>query len=309
MQIISPREWMRGRGSRRAREFRTSATVCRIGPRHCIFFPMTHPEPTKQRFDFIGVHVADEVAEITLQRPDVLNAFTRPMARELQRALAEAGADPAVRAVLLTGAGRAFCAGQDLAEAVPADAPAPPIEDIVRESYNPLVLAIRAMEKPVIAAVNGVAAGAGANLAFACDIVLAADTASFVQAFAKIGLVPDTAGTYFLPRLIGLHRAAALTMLGEKLAAADAQAMGLVWRVYPTAQLLESAREFARQLATQPTRAFALTKRALNASLGNTLEEQLALEATLQAEAGATHDFAEGVAAFKEKRRPVFRGR
>lgn len=261
------------------------------------------------RYEFVGYAVADGVAEITLDRPAVLNSFTRPMGRELQAALRAAAEDPAVRAILLTGAGRAFCAGQDLAEAVPADAPAPPIEDIVRETYNPAVLAIRALEKPVIAAVNGVAAGAGANLALACDIVLAADTASFIQAFAKIGLVPDTGGTFFLPRLVGLHRATALMMLGDKLGAEEAHRLGLVWRIYPASQLLEEARMFARHLATQPTRAFGLTKRALNASLGNSLEAQLALEAELQAEAGQTRDFAEGVAAFRQKRTPAFEGR
>lgn len=264
---------------------------------------------TARKYDSIGYTVAEGVAEITLDRPSVLNSFTRPMAKELQAALRDAAADPAVRAVLLTGAGRAFCAGQDLAEAVPQDAPPPPIGDIVRETYNPTVLAIRAIEKPVIAAVNGVAAGAGANLAFACDIVLAADTASFIQAFAKIGLVPDTGGTWFLPRLVGVHRAAALMMLGDKVGAEAARELGLVWRVYPASQLLEEARMFTRHLATQPTRAFGLTKRALNASMHNSLEAQLALEAELQAEAGATHDFAEGVQAFQQKRPPVFQGR
>lgn len=259
--------------------------------------------------EFIQYAVSEGVGEITLDRPKVLNSFTRPMARELQSALRVAGQDPEVRAVLLTGAGRAFCAGQDLAEAVPPDAPPPPIEDIVRETYNPTVLAIRAIEKPVIAAVNGVAAGAGANLAFACDIILAAENATFIQAFARIGLVPDTGGTWFLPRLLGAHRATALMMLGEKLTAAEAQAMGLVWRVYPAAQLHQAAREFARHLATQPTRAFGLTKRALNASMDNSLEEQLALEAELQAEAGRTRDFDEGVRAFLEKRTPAFEGR
>ena len=269
---------------------------------------MTH-SGSNRRYEFVGYAVADGVAEITLDRPAVLNAFTRPMAKELQAALHEAAADPAVRAVLLTGAGRAFCAGQDLAEAVPQDAPAPPIEDIVRATYNPTVLAIRSIEKPVIAAVNGVAAGAGANLAFACDIVLASEQATFIQAFAKIGLIPDTGGTFFLPRLVGVHRAAAMMMLGEKVTAAEAHVMGLVWRVYPASQLLESAREFARHLATQPTRAFGLTKRALNASLGNSLEQQLDLEAKLQAEAGASHDFGEGVQAFLQKRPPAFQGR
>jgi 2-(1,2-epoxy-1,2-dihydrophenyl)acetyl-CoA isomerase len=258
----------------------------------------------------IVVAIADGVAELTLSRPEVLNSFTIPMARELQRAIAQAAADPSVRAVLLTGAGRAFCAGQDLAEAVPPDASAgPPIEEIVRSSYNPLVRAIRQLEKPVVCAVNGVAAGAGANLALACDIVIAADNASFIQAFSKIGLIPDTGGTFILPRLVGLARATGLAFLGDKLSAQDAQTMGLIWRVVPRDQLMDEARSLARQLATQPTRGFALTKRAFNAALTNDLGEQLELEAELQAEAAATHDFGEGVAAFMEKREPRFEGR
>jgi 2-(1,2-epoxy-1,2-dihydrophenyl)acetyl-CoA isomerase len=232
------------------------------------------------------------------------------MAAEVQAALREAAADPAVRAVVLTGAGRGFCAGQDLAEAVPPDGSAPPpIADIVRETYNPVVRALRTLEKPVIGAVNGVAAGAGANLALACDIVLAADTASFVQAFCKIGLVPDTGGTFFLPRVVGFARASALMLLGDKLSAAEAQAMGMIWRVVPAASLLDEASALARRLATQPTRAFALIKRALNASLANDLDAQLELEAELQAEAAATEDFREGVAAFLGKRAPMFSGR
>jgi 2-(1,2-epoxy-1,2-dihydrophenyl)acetyl-CoA isomerase len=253
---------------------------------------------------------ADGVAEITLSRPDVLNSFTMPMARELQALLARSAEDAAVRAVLITGAGRAFCAGQDLAEAVPPDgSPGPPIEEIVRTSYNPLVRAIRELEKPVVCAVNGVAAGAGANLAFACDIVIAADNASFIQAFSKIGLIPDTGGTFVLPRLVGLARATALTFLGDKLSAQEAQAMGLIWRVVERDRLMDEARALAKQLAMQPTRGFALTKRALNASMTSDLEAQLELEANLQAEAGATHDFTEGVAAFMEKRAPRFEGR
>jgi 2-(1,2-epoxy-1,2-dihydrophenyl)acetyl-CoA isomerase len=242
------------------------------------------------------------------------------MAAELQHALRTAAEDDAVRAVLLTGAGRAFCAGQDLSEAVPgAVAPegaapiggsrAPDIAEIVRRTYNPSVRAIRALEKPVVCAVNGVAAGAGANLAFACDIVLAADTASFVQAFSKIGLIPDTGGTFFLPRLVGLARATALAFLGEKLAAAEAQAIGLIYRVVEAARLLEEARALARRLATQPTRGFGLTKRAFNQGLANDLDSQLEVEAELQAEAARTADFAEGVRAFLEKRQPSFAGR
>ena len=256
----------------------------------------------------IATHAAG-VAEITLNRPAVLNSFTRPMARELQQALRDAGDDPQVRAILITGAGRAFCAGQDLAEAVPSEGPPPPIADIVRETYNPTIQLIRAIEKPVIAAVNGVAAGAGANLAIACDLVIAAESASFIQAFAKIGLVPDTAGTYFLPRLVGMARATALMFLGDRVSATDARDMGMIWRVVPNDLLMDTAREVARELAQQPTRAFGLTKQALNASMHNDLAAQLEVEAELQAQAGATHDFAEGVAAFLAKRPPNFEGR
>lgn len=250
------------------------------------------------------------VATITLNRPTVLNSFTMPMAAELQQALRECGEDNGIRAVLLTGAGRAFCAGQDLSEAAPADgSPAPPIADIVRRTYNPTVRAIRAIEKPVVAAVNGVAAGAGANLAFACDIVIAADSASFVQAFSKIGLIPDTGGTFFLPRLVGLARATALAFFGEKLTAADAHAIGMIYRVVESGRLLDEALSIARRLATLPTRGLGLTKRAFNQSLANDLDAQLEVEAELQAEAASTADFAEGVRAFLEKRQPSFAGR
>jgi 2-(1,2-epoxy-1,2-dihydrophenyl)acetyl-CoA isomerase len=261
-------------------------------------------------FQHVRYEVAEGVATLTLHRPEVLNSITRPMSAELQAALRQAAEDPAVRAVLLTGAGRAFCAGQDLAEAMPQDGtPAPPIEEIVRTSYNPVVLAIRALEKPVVAAVNGVAAGAGANLALACDIVLAAESASFLQAFVKIGLVPDTGGTFFLPRLVGTARATALAMLGERLSAADAQAMGMIWRVVPGDRLLDEARAVARQLATQPTRALGMIKRLMNGSTTNGLEAQLELEAAVQGDAGATEDYREGVGAFLAKRAPRFTGR
>lgn len=260
-------------------------------------------------YENIRYELANGVARITLHRPEVLNSFTRPMSAELQRALRDAADDPAVRAILLTGAGRGFCAGQDLAEAMPSDgSEAPPIADIVRATYNPVVLLLRTIEKPVVCAVNGVAAGAGANLAFACDIVLAADSASFIQSFAKIGLVPDTAGTFTLPRLVGMARATALMMLGDKVSASDAQAMGMIWRVVPAASLMEEAEKLARHLATQPTRALGMIKRALNASLTNGVAEQLEVEARLQAEAGGTRDFGEGVTAFLEKRGAVFVG-
>jgi 2-(1,2-epoxy-1,2-dihydrophenyl)acetyl-CoA isomerase len=260
-------------------------------------------------FEHLLTELDQGVATLTLNRPEVLNSFNRLMAAELRQALAEAAADHDVRAVLITGAGRAFCAGQDLAEAMPKEGPAPDLGDIVARGYNPIVRTIRQIDKPVVCAVNGVAAGAGANLALACDFVLAASDASFIQSFSKIGLVPDSGGTFFLPRLVGLARATALMMLADKVSAADAVARGLIFRVVETAKLLAEATEFARQLATRPTRGLGLIKRALNASATNGLDEQLALEAQLQAEAGSTADYREGVKAFLEKRTPSFVGR
>jgi 2-(1,2-epoxy-1,2-dihydrophenyl)acetyl-CoA isomerase len=248
------------------------------------------------------------VATVTLNRPDVLNSCNRPMVAELRDAVERAAADDAVRAVLLTGAGRAFCAGQDLAEVVPPDGSAmPDIGDIV-EGYNEFVLALRRIEKPVVCAVNGVAAGAGANLAFACDFVIAAETVSFIQSFCHIGLIPDSGGTFVLPRLVGLARATQLAMLGEKLPARQAQEWGLIYQVVEAAALDETATALARRLAAMPTRGLGLIKRGLNAGLGASLEEQLAFEEGLQREAGRTADYAEGVRAFVEKRKPVFTG-
>lgn len=257
----------------------------------------------------ILIDAADGVVTITLNRPDVLNSFTRPMARALCEALHGAGTDEAIRAVVLTGAGRAFCAGQDLAEAAPKSGPRPDLGDIVRDSYNPVIRSIRKLEKPVLAAVNGVAAGAGANLAFACDIVFASSTATFVQSFARIGVIPDSGGTFILPRIVGLHRATIMTMLAEKMTAEQAREWGLVYMVTEPDALLETARGTARQLATQPTRAFGLIKRGFNRSLGVDLDDQLDYEEQLQREAGRTADYAEGVAAFLEKRKPVFTGK
>jgi len=252
---------------------------------------------------------AEGVATITLNRPDVLNSFNRPMARSLADKLEWVAKDDSIRAVVLTGAGRAFCAGQDLAEAAPKDAPIPDLGDIVRDSYNPIILAIRTLEKPVLCAVNGVAAGAGANLAFACDIVFAAASATFIQSFAKIGVIPDSGGTFLLPRIVGLHRANILTMLAEKMTAEQARDWGLVYMVTPPEMLLERTVGVARQLATQPTRGLGLTKRAFNKSLGIDLATQLDVEEELQREAGRTEDYREGVRAFLEKRKPIFRGR
>jgi 2-(1,2-epoxy-1,2-dihydrophenyl)acetyl-CoA isomerase len=257
----------------------------------------------------IVFEAAEGVATITLNRPDVLNSFTRSMAAELRTAIERVAADEALRAVVLTGAGRAFCAGQDLAEAAPRDQPIPDLGDIVRDSYNPVIRAIRTLEKPVICAVNGVAAGAGANLAYACDILFASASATFIQSFARIGVIPDSGGTFILPRIVGLHRATVMTMLAEKMSAEQAKEWGLVYMVTEPGALLDTATGTARQLATQPTRALGLIKRGFNKSLGVDLDAQLDFEEELQREAGRSEDYREGVAAFLEKRKPVFRGR
>ena len=258
----------------------------------------------------IQTTASDGVMAITLNRPDVLNSFNLAMADELLAALRGAADDTTVRAVLLSANGRAFCAGQDLAEVLPAAGRAlPDLGDVVRRQYTPIIHAIRTLEKPVVCAVNGVAAGAGANIAFACDITVASDEASFIQSFAKIGLIPDSGGTFILPRLIGLQRAAALTMLGDKLDAARAKEWGLLFDVVPSAALADVAMGIAKRLADMPTRGIGLTKRGFNAGFANDLDTQLALEEELQREAGRTADYAEGVRAFVEKRKPIFQGR
>jgi 2-(1,2-epoxy-1,2-dihydrophenyl)acetyl-CoA isomerase len=251
----------------------------------------------------------DGVLTLTLNRPDVLNSFDRAMAQALQVELARAANDPSIRAVLLTGAGRGFCAGQDLQEVLPqGDGPMPDISEVVRASYNPIIRAIRGLEKPVICAVNGIAAGAGANLAFACDLTIAAEEASFVESFSKLGLIPDTSGTFFVPRLVGSQRATGMFFLAGKVSAAQAKEWGLIWDVAPLASLLETAKTLATTLASQATRGFGLTKRAMNASWTNPLDEQLEMEARCMQEAGRTADYEEGVRAFLAKRAPVYRG-
>src|SRR5258708_5964987 len=252
----------------------------------------------------------DGVMTITLNRPDVLNSFNRPMAEALLAALRIAAEDTSVRAVLITGTGRAFCAGQDLADVLPAEGrPMPDLGEVVHRQYSPIVHAIGTREKPIVCAVNGVAAGAGANLAFACDITIAAESATFIQSFSKIGLIPDSGGTFILPRIVGLQRAAALTMLGEKLDAGRAKEWGLLYEVVPGPALADVAFDIAKRLAALPTRGLGLTKRGFNTAFANDLDTQLALEEELQREAGHTADYAEGVRAFIQKRKPNFEGR
>lgn len=253
---------------------------------------------------------AASVRTLTLNRPASLNSFTSAMHAELLAALDDAAGDAEVRCVVLTGAGRAFCAGQDLADPMVAPDPAPKdLGRVIELLYKPLVQRLRAMPVPVIAAVNGVAAGAGANLALHCDLVLAARSASFLQAFGKIGLVPDTGGTWLLPRLVGRSRALGLALLGDKLSAADAERIGLVWKCVDDAALQDEAASFAQRLAAMPVRALVATRRAFDAAQDFTLDEALDEEARLQAELGAAHDYQEGVAAFGAKRAPRFTDR
>lgn len=256
--------------------------------------------------DFIINTIENNVSIIKLNRPDKFNSFNREMALQLQNVLDKASIDKTIRAIYLTGEGKAFCAGQDLTEAM--DANGPGIEKIVFEHYNPIIKKIRAIEKPVVCGVNGVAAGAGANIALACDVTIAAASASFLQAFSKIGLVPDNGGTFFLPRILGFQKASALLMLGDKINAVDAQQMGMIYKVCDDETLQQDGLQLARTLAVMPTKAIGLTKRLLNESVFNTLEKQLEQEGRLQVEAALTYDYNEGVKAFLEKRKPVFKG-
>ena len=256
------------------------------------------------------VAVEDGVATLTLNRPERLNSFTASLHEELAEALERTARDDAIRALLITGAGRGFCAGQDLSERKPA--PGDARRDLgqgLERHYNPLIRCLRGLEKPVVAAVNGVAAGAGASLAFACDIVIAARSASFIEAFSRIGLIPDAGSTWFLPRLAGSARAMAMALTGETVSAESAAEWGLIWKVVSDDALMTEARELAARLAQGPTRALGLIKRALNRSASNGLDAQLDLERDLQREAGLGEDYREGVAAFLEKRPPRFSGR
>lgn len=251
--------------------------------------------------------IKDAVGVIRLNRPKVFNSFNRLMALEMQQCLDKCAANAGVRAVYITGEGKAFCAGQDLQE-VSDPKSAPSFGTILGEHYNPIILKLRSMEKPIVCGVNGVAAGAGANIALACDITVAAASASFIQAFSKIGLIPDSSGTFFLPRLIGRQKATALMMLGERTSAEEAEKMGMIYKVLSDENFQETAFAIAQTLAQMPTKGLGLTKRALNLSLANSLIEQLAVEDELQTLAGNTSDYKEGVQAFLEKRKPVFTG-
>lgn len=254
----------------------------------------------------IAFSTANAVARIVFNRPQVYNSMHQAMRDEILDALSQCASDHTIRCVLITGNGKAFCAGEDLQEVT--DPQGPSLQEIISTGYNPIVQRIRDLEKPVLAAVNGVAAGAGANIALACDIVVAATSASFTQAFSKIGLIPDSGGTWTLPRLVGFQRATALMMLSDKISAEEAAAMGMIWKVFPDEQFAAETTKMAETLAQMPTRGLALTKKALNQTFSHDFSAQIALEDQLQTQAGNTRDYREGVAAFLEKRKPAFKG-
>jgi 2-(1,2-epoxy-1,2-dihydrophenyl)acetyl-CoA isomerase len=254
----------------------------------------------------ISFEIKEQVAIVRFNRPEKFNSFNREMALQFQEVLDHCAEEQAVRAVYITGNGKAFCAGQDLGELVGENPPG--FEVILAEHYNPIIQRIRTLEKPVVCAVNGVAAGAGANIALCCDVVIAAQSASFIQAFSKIGLIPDSGGTFILPRLIGFQKASALMMLGDKVTATEAERIGMIYKVFPDESFAEESLKIAITLSNMPTKALAFTKQALNLSLDNTLQEQLNTEDKLQYAAANTSDYNEGVAAFIEKRAPLFKG-
>jgi 2-(1,2-epoxy-1,2-dihydrophenyl)acetyl-CoA isomerase len=254
----------------------------------------------------ILLEIKDNIAFLTLNRPEKFNSFNRKMALELQQQLSEANADRSIRCVYITGAGKAFCAGQDLSEV--GDPTGPGMDKILVEHFNPIIKLIRTLSKPVVAAVNGVAAGAGANIALCCDVVVAAESSSFMQAFSKIGLIPDSSGTFFLPRSIGFQKASALMMLGDKVNATEAERMGMIYKVFADNIFVEESVKLATTLSAMPTKALYFIKQALNNSAMQNLEQQLKTEDEFQQKAAATYDFKEGVQAFLQKRKPIFKG-
>ena len=251
--------------------------------------------------------IKDGVGKITLNRPEKFHSIIRELALEFQNSLDKCINDSNVRSVLITAKGKAFCAGQDLEEAT--DPNAPNITKIIQEHYNPIVRKIRCLEKPVIAAVNGVAAGAGASIALCCDIIVAKESASFVQAFSKIGLIPDSGATFFLPRLIGSQKASAIMMTADKINSQEAEKIGMIYKTFPDESFESESWNLAKKLAKMPTKGLALTKKLLNSSYSNNLEEQLKIEENYQKQAADTADFKEGVSAFLEKRKPNFKGK
>ena len=252
--------------------------------------------------------IKDNIATITLNRPEAFNSVNTELAHELIKSLDECKRNNEVRAIILTGSGKAFCAGQDLKE-VTDPSLNPGFEVLMKEHYEPILFRLRQIEKPIVAAVNGVAAGAGANFALACDIILASEKASFIQAFSAIGLIPDSGGTFTLPRIVGTAKATALAMLGDKVSAEEAERLGMIYRYFPEDSFQKEVAKIASKLSKMPTKGLGLTKRAFNQSLGNNFEQQMMLETDLQIEAASTEDYAEGVQAFVEKRKPNFKGK
>ena len=250
--------------------------------------------------------IKNGVAYITLNRPEKFNSFNREMALQMQAHLDECASVQDIRCVYITGSGKAFCAGQDISELVGENKIE--ISQILSEHYNPIVKRIRNLPKPVVAAINGVAAGAGANIALCCDVVVATASASFIQAFSKLGLIPDSGGTYTLPRLIGWQKASAIMMTGDKVSAAEAERMGMIYKVFENESFEEESKKIAINLSQMPTKGLAYTKHALNHSFHNNWEEQLLLEDEYQQKAAKTFDYDEGINSFLEKRSPVFKG-
>jgi len=258
--------------------------------------------------DSIELEIENKIAHVRLNRPEVFNSFNREMALKLQEILDHCSDDSNVRAIIISGNGKAFCAGQDLKEVTSPELN-PGFKRILEEHYNPIVKRIRTIEKPIIAAVNGVAAGAGANIALACDVVVASESASFIQAFSKIGLIPDSGGSYFLPRLIGFQKASALAMLGDKVSAQEAEKLGMIYKVLSDTDFNEQVQDLALKLALMPTKALGMIKKLFNKAMTNDLESQLEMESKYQIEAANSDDYAEGVNAFIEKRKPNFQGK